>query len=268
MGLGRRTDWLWAFVAVGLGGCAGPRQGTYAQRGFDSVTNTCRTQPALCVGAESVLPGVRAAEVAVVAAGARAMLDADTKRAVEFVLKECADLARSQVLLRYHDGKSPSQAQCNETLRNANGESVSRAMWLGEKMHAAALECAQQKLESLRPGRFSLEPTYRVDRRTGMTTLLSAEEVQLLKQPRFQSELKGTLVPDVVIHEGSPLEVSAVYDFKFSCANVDAPANWRELPGEGSSPGGVPTQKNLYMKALGLSRLQVWRVVPRHGVLR
>ncbi|NOK17441.1 hypothetical protein [Corallococcus carmarthensis] len=235
---------------------------------MDSVTNTCRTQPALCTGPESVLPGVRAAEVAVVVAGARAMMDEDTQRAVEFVLKECADLARSQVLLRYHDGQSPSKAQCNETLRNEKGESVSRAMWLGDKMHAAALECAQQKLESLRPGRFSLEPTYRVDRRTGVTTLLSAEEVQLLKQPRFQSELKGTLVPDVVIHEGSPLEANAVYDFKFSCYNVDEPAVWREVPAEGASPGSVPTQKNLYMKALGLSRSQVLRVVPRHGVLQ
>ncbi|MGE6758422.1 hypothetical protein ACQKGO_10450 [Corallococcus interemptor] len=267
MRLRRWTHGLWAVLGVGLGGCAGPRQGTYEQRGFDTPSNSCRTQPALCVGPESVLPGVRAAEVAVVVAGAGAMLDADTRGAVEFVLKECAEQARSQVLLRYHDGKSLSQAQCNETLRNARGEPVSRAMWLGEKMHAAALECAQQQLESLRPGRFSLEPTYRVDRRTGVTTLLSAEEVQLLKQPRFQGELKGTLVPDVVIHEGRPLEAQAVYDFKFSCSNVDAPAAWREVPVEGAPPGRIPTQKNLYMKALGLSRLQVWRVVPRHGVL-
>lgn len=134
-------------------------------------------------------------------------------------------------------------------------------------MHEAALECAQQKLESLRPGKFTLEPTYRLDRRTGMTTLVSPDEVQLLKQPRFQGELKGTLVPDVVIHEGSPLEANAVYDFKFSCSNVDAPAAWRELPAEGLPLGRVSTQKNLYMKALGLSRQQVWRVVPRHGVL-
>ncbi|NOK11711.1 hypothetical protein [Corallococcus exercitus] len=263
MGLGRRTDWLWVLLGMGLGGCAGPRQHTYAQQSFDSVTNTCRTQPALCVGAESVLPGVRAAEVAVVVAGARAMLDEDKKRSVEFVLKECAEQARSKVLLRYHEGKIPTPEQCKEQVRNAKGEAVSRAIWLGNQMHAVALECVEQKFESMMPGRFSIEPTYRFDRRTGTSTLLGKEEVQLLKQPRFRHELKGTLTPDFVIHTGDPLQVIVVYDFKFPCTNTDRPPPWREPEG---APRGSPTQKDLYMEALQLDSSQVLRVVPRLGI--
>ncbi|WP_158621474.1 hypothetical protein [Corallococcus aberystwythensis] len=262
MGLGRWTDWLWVFVAVGLGGCAGPRQGAYAQRGYDSVTNTCRTQPALCTGAESVLPGVRAAEVAVVVAGARAMLDEDTKRSVESVLKECAEQARSAVLLREHEGRSPTPEQCKEQVRNEQGESVSRAIWLGNQMHAVALECVERKFDSMMPGRFSIEPTYRFDRRTGTSTLLSKKEVQLLKQPRFRHELKGTLTPDFVIHTGDPLQVSVVYDFKFPCTNVSEPPGWRS---GGSSLSG-PTQKESYMQAFRLGTRQVLRVVPRLGI--
>ncbi|NNC17129.1 hypothetical protein HJC22_15520 [Corallococcus exiguus] len=101
MGLGRRTDWLWVFVAVGLGGCAGPRPRTYAQQGMDSVSNTCRTQPALCTGPESVMPVPRAAQVATLMAGAKLALDAEAKQAVESVLKKCAEDARSEVMLRY-----------------------------------------------------------------------------------------------------------------------------------------------------------------------
>ncbi|MBN8233141.1 hypothetical protein JYK02_37070 [Corallococcus macrosporus] len=262
MGLRRWTHGLWVVLGVGLGGCAGPRQGTYEQRGFDTPSNSCRTHPALCIGPESVLPGVRAAEVAVVVAGARAMLDEDAKRSVESVLKECADLARSQVLLRYHEGKFPTPAQCKEQVYNAQSESVSRAIWLGSQMHAVALECVEQKFDSMMPGRFSIEPTYRFDRRTGTSTLISKEEVQLLKQPRFRHELKGTLTPDFVIHTGDPLQVSVVYDFKFPCTNVSEPPDWRS---GGSSLSG-PTQKESYMQAFRLGTRQVLRVVPRLGI--
>jgi hypothetical protein len=31
----------------------------------------------------------------------------------------------------------------------------------------------------------------------------------------------GTLEPDVVIHTGDPLQVQAVYDFKFRCVGFD-----------------------------------------------
>ncbi|WP_147441875.1 hypothetical protein [Corallococcus exercitus] len=267
MGLGRRTDGLWVFfVAVGLGGCAGPRQGTYAQQSFDSVTNTCRTQPALCAGAESVHPGIRAAEVAVVAAGARAMLDEDTRRAVEFVLKECAEQARSEVLLRDHEGRSPTKEECNEVVeRNARGESVTRAMKWGTAMHQVALECVRQRLSPLLPGRFSLEPTYRYDRKVPKTTYVPQEEVNALLRQGRAAELKGTLVPDIVIHEGHPLQAQAVYDFKFPCLSSETDPPWRRYPRGHIYAGEY--QHQLYMEALELSEVPI-RIVPRVGVVR
>ncbi|RUO90891.1 hypothetical protein D7Y11_22900 [Corallococcus sp. AB018] len=267
MGLGRRTDWLWVFVAVGLGGCAGPRPRTYAQQGMDSVSNTCRTQPALCTGPESVMPVPRAAQVATLMAGAKLALDAEAKQAVESVLKQCAEDARSEVMLRYQDGKDPTVEQCNELVRNARGETVSRAIWLGEQMHAVALACASEGLEAVISGRFSIEPTYRPAQRTGTFTPLSNEEVELLKQPRFLYELKGTLSPDIVIHSGDPIRVSAVYDFKFFCSNaaMKSAPEWRPLSNR-ASPNG-PTQKDSYMKAFNLGTRQVLRVIPRWGVL-
>ncbi|NRD64718.1 hypothetical protein HRD49_23470 [Corallococcus exiguus] len=267
MGLGRRTDWLWVFVAVGLGGCAGPRPRTYAQQGMDSVSNTCRTQPALCTGPESVMPVPRAAQVATLMAGAKLALDAEAKQAVESVLKKCAEDARSEVMLRYHDGKDPTVEQCNELVRNARGETVSRAIWLGEQMHAVALACAAEGLEAVIPGRFSLEPTYRFNPRDNTLTPLGDEEVELLRQPRFLYELKGTLSPDVVIHTGDSIRVSAVYDFKFFCSNAatSRAPGWRPLS-KNPSPT-EPTQKNTYMDAFNLAPGQVLRVIPRWGVL-
>lgn len=259
---------LWVLLCVGLGGCAGPRQGTYAQQSFDSVSNTCRTQPALCTGPESVVPVPRAAQVAAMMAGAKLALDEEAKRAVESVLRQCAEQARSEVILLYQDGKDPTVAQCNEQVRNARGEIVSRAIWLGEQMHVVALACAGKGLEAVVPGRFSIEPTYRLNPRTETLTPLSNEEVELLKQPRFLYELKGTLAPDVVIHSGDPIRVSAVYDFKFFCSNAatqDAP-DWR-APTKRASPTD-PTQKDKYMKAFNLGPEQVLRVIPRWGILQ
>ncbi|RKH31926.1 hypothetical protein D7Y13_31355 [Corallococcus praedator] len=256
-------------VAVGLGACAGPRggSGTFKQT-VDSATSSCRHSPSLCAGADAVVPVPRAVQLAVVVAGAQAMLDEDTRRAVEESLKKCADDARSEILDQQHGGKSPTQEECKESIKTPGGESMTRAIWFGEQMHTLALECAQQKLESILPGRFSIEPTYRFDPSTRTTTLLSAEEVMLLKQPRFVSELKGTIVPDIVIHSGSPLKVTGVYDFKFPCVNPNKPPAWRTGANEDGSSGRTPSQKERYMEAFGLDETQVLRVIPRLGVFR
>jgi hypothetical protein len=255
MALGLGTHGLRVLVALLLSGCAG--RTTYRQQGFDTVTNSCRTQPALC--AELAVP--RAAQVATAMAGAKLALDAEQQRAVETALKECAEFARSEVLIRHHGGKSPTSAQCEEMVRNAQGNTVSRAMWLGEEMHAVALACAQEKLAPLIPGRFSIEPTYRRNPGTGDFTPLGDEEVELLKQPRFRYELKGSLVPDVVIHSGDPARINKIYDFKFFCALSDDMPNWRDLDKKAAF-----TQQDSYMKAFNLERKQVLRVMPRWGI--
>jgi len=137
-------------------------------------------------------------------------------------LAECADEARSSVLLKHLEGRSPTQEECAEVLfTEPGGQKVTRAMWLGEKMHQAALPCVEEKLSRFLSGRFSLEPRYRINPKTGRLEWLSPKDVQaLLRQSRGQ-ELKGTIAPDVVIHMGNPVLVQHAFDFKFPCMNQD-----------------------------------------------
>ncbi|CAM3325569.1 Lipoprotein [Corallococcus soli] len=253
-------------VAVGLGACAGPRRGSASlAQTADSATNGCRHSPSLCAGADAVVPMPRAVQVAVAVAGARAMLDEDTRRAVEEVLKQCADDARSEVLVQQHGGKSPTREECSEVVEfNSRGEAVTRAMKWGTSMHQFALECARQRLDAVIPGRFSLEPTYRYDRGTPRTTHLTQEEVNALLRQGRGAELKGTLVPDVVIHEGNPLQAQSVYDFKFPCVNGETAPPWRRYPR--GHPYEGESQDQLYREALRLLEGPL-RVMPRMGVV-
>jgi hypothetical protein len=193
------------------------------------------------------------------------VLKATEKANVEAVLTECADLARSEILIRRLGERSPTPAECNEVLeRDARGAPVTRAMLLGREMHLAALQCTEERLGAVLPGRFSLEPCYRYDPRTGRTTLVSPGERQALLRQGRSCELIGTLSPDVVIHTGNPLEAQAVYDFKFPCVNTDKPTPWSRYPP--GHPHADRLQGEMYTEALGAN--DVWRVVPRLGVIR
>jgi hypothetical protein len=118
---------------------------------------------------------------------------------IEKALAECADLARSEVLLRHRSdfaGPSPTREECKQQVKDATGRRVTRAMQLGMEMHQVALKCAEEKLARLRPGGFSLEPRYRYDRKSGETQLVSEEAAQALRESGNGGELQGTLVPE------------------------------------------------------------------------
>jgi hypothetical protein len=218
------------------------------------------------VGREAALRPVQTvATTGVTVHAALQVLEAETKTRVEEALKDCADMARSEVLLRYEGtfkGSSPTKEECNEWVRNKDGRDVTWAMLLGEEMHTAALQCAQERLSTVRPGGFSLEPCYRYDRQEKRTTFISPEKEQELLANGCFNELLGTFRPDVVVHPGDPLHAQAVYDFKFPCVNTEATPPWRRY---NKGPHQGRTQGTLYEEALGPRPLPV---APRWGVLQ
>lgn len=111
-----------------------------------------------------------------------------------------------------------------------------------------------EALNEIRPGGFSIEQRYRYDPRTGMTTVVTPADVQR------GVDLRGTLVPDVVIHDGHAGHVMKVYDFKFPCTNSIDFVPWRSYPKGHPFEGW--TQGQVYERAFGIAR----RVQPRIGV--
>ncbi|REG36264.1 hypothetical protein ATI61_102641 [Archangium gephyra] len=228
----------------------------------NSVSAACRQNPANCVALSGKEAGAAVASVAAILA----VLDNETRGSIERALEYCADLARSEVLLRYpttFKGPAPDANECNQSTVDAQGRNVTWAMRLGTEMHEVARQCTEEELNKLRPGGFSLEQRYRYDMRTGSKKPVSAAEERALVASGNQGELKGTLKPDVVIHSGSLLDVQAVYDFKFPCVNTD------EAPGWSKYPRGHPyfgyDQGAMYEMAF---QSNVARIMPRVGVIR
>jgi hypothetical protein len=252
-----------------LGACAGaPVRREPEGLRFDTVTNACRQNPANCValtGREAARASGTTIGMATAAGSAVArLLEKSAENLIDKALAECADLARSEVLLRHRQsfaGLSPTREECNERVKEATGRPVTRAMQLGTEMHQVALKCAKEKLGTLRPGGFSLEPRYRYDRKSGKTKQVSDEEAQALRESGNAGELRGTLVPDVVIHPGNPLHAQAIYDFKFQCVHTDDSPQWDRYPA--GHPHQGLNQRQLYQEALGVTAK---RVAPRTGV--
>jgi len=198
----------------------------------DSATSACQQNPLYCAaaaGEEAVVPAavIRGGTVAATAW----VLTRQTRTDIEQALVECVEWADAEVNRQRFGGKSPSRAQCQEELPGSDpcGKKVTRAMQLGREKHDLARQCTETKLGGLIPGRVSLEPRYRYNPQTGQKQLVSPEEARALRQQGCGDELEGTIVPDVVIHSGNPLDVLAVYDFKFPCPITNKP-RWNPSP--------------------------------------
>jgi len=251
-----------------LGACASapaPRQ--VQPYRLDTVTSACRQNPANCAALAGKDVAVQpAASVGVMASLVVRALEDPVRDLIDTALAECADLARSEVLLRHRNdfaGPNPSKEECTQQVKDAAGRRVSRARQLGTEMHQVARRCAEERLGKLRPGGFSLEPYYRYEPGSGQTKHIPDEDVAALRESGNQGELLGTLAPDVVIHAGNPLHVQAVYDFKFPCHHLDNMPRWDTYPP--GHPHHGRGQDQLYRTALGV---RAARVAPRLGVQR
>ncbi|HEX8704193.1 MAG TPA: hypothetical protein VF815_35500 [Myxococcaceae bacterium] len=251
---------------VGVGRRGAP--GTYEQAA-DSHSNLCIRNPRLCeelaIGeASGLIVRQRVAEVGAsvyaAAEGVRALEEA-VHRKIEQIILDCVLEADFQVNER-HFGGNPTREQCQEVLgHDAQGTRITRAMLLGREKHEAAIACIQAQLTGLRPNGFSLNQRYRYNKTTGRWEPLSPKQEEALLRAGGEG-LLGTLVPDVVLHTGSPAEVMDVYDLKFPCPGTNSP-NWYTYP-EGHPHQGW-TQGQMYQRAFGGDPA---RVAPRWGVLR
>ncbi|MCP3141648.1 hypothetical protein [Pyxidicoccus xibeiensis] len=268
-----RRWWRAAVLGGVLAGCAGtPERARPDRYGLDSLTAACQRNPKLCAQAasgEALAPWAKPMEVAasVGTAGSvavRALTD-EQASLIEDALVECADDARSVVLLRYFpDRGPPTREECNEVVENAGKENAKTlAMKLGTEMHAVALACAGERLGKLRPGGFSLEPCYLYDPATKTWEPIGRDAEESLRQ-HDRCKLTGSLVPDIVIHAGDLKRALAVYDFKFPCADLDKSAFWRRYS---SGPHKNRTQKDLYREVTGVPESTAI-IQPRLGVIR
>lgn len=289
---GMRGVHAWVLATcVGLSACGTSRHTVgrqYAQT-VDSASNACQRAPHLCspeVGEQlPVVPPARpppptprpmpaprpplagaqatALNLGAAAVAIRVVIDATLELRIRKALVECADDARSQMILKHFENGGPTREQCNEVLSvDADGQPFTRAMQLGREQHAMALECARQLLEELKPGGFTLSPRYRYDPSTGHTEYIPPDEVEaLLAQGRYE-ELRGTLEPDVVIHlPGHPGHIQMVLDFKFPCLNGGR-SGWREYQ---RGPYKGRFQNELYSEAF---KTTPWLVLPRWGAFQ
>jgi hypothetical protein len=238
--------------------------GHYAQ---DTVRAHCLRNPAYCatVSGREVATGPlqTVGTVAGTVVAATRVLDDDTKLAIQREMELCADQARTNVLLQHRgtfQGPIPNKSECTQMTVDAQGRSVTWAIRLGLEMHEAALKCAEARLNG-RHLRFSLKPRYRFNRATKEKSLITPEEKAALLR-KGGEELKGTLEPDVVIHTGDPLQVQAVYDFKFSCVNFDQNPKWRRYP-PGHRYAGE-SQGSIYEEAFRPATVEI--IGPRKGV--
>lgn len=240
--------------------------GHYAQE-VDTATNTCLRNPACYTkppGEQAILPWLsRAGDVAQATATMAQLLDAAQLARVEQILADCANEASAEVNARLLGGRRPTARECQEVVgKDARGQPVTRAMQLGAEKHRVALECARHQLGEEVPDRFSLEPRYQYDPRTGRARLLEPTQVDEWIRDGLLHKLLGTLVPDVVLHDkGNPLKVQAVYDFKFPCATGNPPS-WSTYPP--NHPYAEFNQGKIYDEALGKAA----RVVPGFGIIR
>jgi hypothetical protein len=178
-------------------------------------------------------------------------------------MEECADQARTDVLLRHEgtfEGVVPKSHECKQETQDAQGRKVTWAIRLGLEMHEAAFKCAGQKLSGMHLGGYSFKPRYRFNRGTKEKSLISPKEKEALLRQGGEG-LKGTLEPDVVIHTGDPLQVQAVFDFKFRCVNFDELPQWRRYPAGHRYAGEF--QGAIYKEAFGQV---VYLIGPRAGV--
>lgn len=181
-------------------------------------------------------------------------LATDLRAKVEEAIWKCVREAERQANDHHFQGRSPSREQCGERKTNEH----TWAAYLGVFKHDLARPCLRTALEKLVPGRYLLQPRFRLNARTGKWEYLDAEAVRQLVSRQGMKGLTGTIEPDLVLMDAAGVIIH-VYDMKFPCPESNL-ARWeRYTKGRWESY----KQDDLYSEALKVGpRL----VSPREGV--
>lgn len=250
-------------ACLGLSACTASRSaygpaGTlaYPSGQLDTISATCEQRPQDCIAgfgeqAYSLKPEFVAA-LGTITYAAKKALERSEQEEIQEIVQECVNLADRQINDELLGGKRPTWARCNEEVTMpGSSEKISRARQLGQLKHSRALQCIQQKLDKLLPGRFLLMPRFLYDPVTKKTRLLSLSEENLIRNVVGTMGLRGSLSPDIVIYigEAGVIEVQAVYDLKFPCPDENRP-RWDEYPSD--HPYRHRTQEDMYWEATGV----------------
>lgn len=134
------------------------------------------------------------------------------------------------------------------------------AVYLGLFKHEQAWPCLRKVLDQLLPGRYWLQPRFRLNDRTGQWEFLDKKRVEEIVAKQGWKGLKGTIEPDLILLDEQGVIVS-VYDLKFPCPDSNI-ARWERYS---RGPWMDWFQGELYKDALQVTpRL----VSPRQGVIR
>ncbi|RKH54695.1 hypothetical protein [Corallococcus aberystwythensis] len=177
-------------------------------------------------------------------------------------LADCAVQAEQVGNARFFEGRPPTRQECSEVVeKDRCGNPVTRAMQLGKQKHVLALECAEQVLKERWPAPFSIEQRYRYYPNARMVETISPEKEARLIAEGCTEELRGTIKPDLVLHEGrNLLKAALTLDFKFPCPDSNEP-QWTRYGR--SSPYDNQTQQDIYEQALGGKAILI---SPRKGM--
>jgi hypothetical protein len=67
-------------------------------------------------------------------------LETELEEQIDEALAECADMARSQVMLQHFKDRGPTREECEEVVgHDCRGDPITRAMQLGVEQHKVAL---------------------------------------------------------------------------------------------------------------------------------
>jgi hypothetical protein len=134
-------------------------------------------------------------------------------------------------------------------VRREGDTDITRAMELGRQKHARAMECVRKQLEVRHRDNVSIEPRYQKDSRTGLWRWVDPLQVAQWLSDGLLHLLRGSLVPDVVIHAaGDPNKVQRIYDLKFPCP-ATRDAIWPRYPS--GHPHSPRDQQQLYAELGG-----------------